>query len=43
MGSGCFVYTLMVLAQRQWKKVSPMLIGIDLVFALYFVVSTRLF
>jgi AGZA family xanthine/uracil permease-like MFS transporter len=43
MGSGCFVYTLMVLAQRQWSKISPMLIGIDAVFALYFVVSTRLF
>jgi AGZA family xanthine/uracil permease-like MFS transporter len=43
MGSGCFVYTLMVAAQRQWSKISPMLLGIDAVFALYFVVSTRLF
>jgi AGZA family xanthine/uracil permease-like MFS transporter len=43
MGSGCFVYTLMVLAGRQWSKISPMLIGIDAVFLLYFVVSTKLF
>jgi AGZA family xanthine/uracil permease-like MFS transporter len=43
LGSGCFVYTLMVIARRQWAKISAMLIGIDLVFALYFVVSTRVF
>jgi AGZA family xanthine/uracil permease-like MFS transporter len=43
MGSGCLVYTLMVLAGRQWSKLSPMLLGIDAVFILYFVVSTRLF
>jgi AGZA family xanthine/uracil permease-like MFS transporter len=43
MGSGCFIYTLMVLARRQWSKISPMLLAIDAVFGLYFVVSTRLF
>jgi AGZA family xanthine/uracil permease-like MFS transporter len=43
MGSGCFVYSLLVAAQRQWSKLSPMLLGIDAVFALYFVVATRLF
>jgi len=43
MGSGCLVYTLMVAASRQWSKLSPMLLGIDAVFVLYFVVSTRLF
>src|SRR5476649_594192 len=37
MGSGCLVYTLMVLASRQWSKLSPMLLGIDAVFLLYFV------
>jgi AGZA family xanthine/uracil permease-like MFS transporter len=43
MASGCFIYTLMVLAQRQWSKISPMLLLIDAVFMLYFVVSTKLF
>jgi adenine/guanine/hypoxanthine permease len=43
MGSGCLVYTLMVAASRKWSKLSPMLLGIDAVFLLYFVVSTRLF
>jgi AGZA family xanthine/uracil permease-like MFS transporter len=43
MGAGCLVYTLMVAAGRQWSKISPMLIGIDAVFILYFVVSTTLF
>jgi AGZA family xanthine/uracil permease-like MFS transporter len=43
MGAGCLVYTLMILAGRQWSKISPMLIGIDAVFILYFVVSTKLF
>jgi len=33
----------MVAAGRQWSKLSPMLLGIDAVFVLYFVVSTRLF
>ncbi len=43
MGAGCLVYTLMVLAGRKWSKLSPMLLGIDAVFILYFVVSTKLF
>jgi AGZA family xanthine/uracil permease-like MFS transporter len=43
MGAGCFVYTLMVAGTRQWSKLSPMLLGIDAVFLIYFAVSTRLF
>lgn len=43
MGSGCFVYTLLVAARRQWSKLTPMLLGIDAVFLLYFVVSAKLF
>ena len=37
LSSGCFVYTLIVLARRQWHKLTPMLLGVDAVLILYIV------
>ena len=37
LSSGCFVYTLIVLARRQWAKLTPMLLAVDAVLVLYVV------
>lgn len=37
LASGCFVYTLIVLATRQWRKLTPMLLAVDAVLMLYVV------
>ena len=37
LASGCFVYTLIVLARRQWRKLTPMLLTVDAVLILYVV------
>ena len=37
LASGCFVYTLIVLATRQWHKLTGMLLAVDAVLILYIV------
>jgi AGZA family xanthine/uracil permease-like MFS transporter len=37
LASGCFVYTLIVLATRQWRKLTGMLLAVDAVLVLYVV------
>ncbi|SER55554.1 putative MFS transporter, AGZA family, xanthine/uracil permease [Faunimonas pinastri] len=36
---GCFVYTLIVLATRQWQKVTPWLLGLDAIFIIYMILT----
>ena len=35
---GCFSYSLIVAAKRQWQALTPMLIGLDIVLGLYLIV-----
>ena len=34
---GCFSYTLIVIARRRWQALTPMLVGLDAVLALYLI------
>jgi len=34
---GCFVYTLIVVARRQWQALTPMVIGLDAILGVYLV------
>ncbi|PZX13017.1 AGZA family xanthine/uracil permease-like MFS transporter [Palleronia aestuarii] len=36
---GCFVYTLIVIARRRWEHVTPMLIGLDVIFLIFIYLS----
>jgi AGZA family xanthine/uracil permease-like MFS transporter len=40
---GCFVYSLIVLATRQWQKLTSMLIGLDVIFIIYIIIAHRAF
>nr|WP_274610523.1 NCS2 family permease [Pseudomonas sp. TH49] len=42
MAMGCFIYTLIVLARRQWARLTVILIGLDGVFAFYLWVKDAL-
>ncbi|MGY2222220.1 NCS2 family permease [Pseudomonas gingeri] len=42
MAIGCFIYTLIVLARRQWARLTAILIGLDGVFAFYLWVKEAL-
>jgi adenine/guanine/hypoxanthine permease len=35
LATGCFLYTLIVAAKRQWQSLTPILIGLDAVFVVY--------
>jgi AGZA family xanthine/uracil permease-like MFS transporter len=35
LATGCFLYTLIVAAKRQWRSLTPILIGLDIVFIVY--------
>jgi AGZA family xanthine/uracil permease-like MFS transporter len=35
LATGCFLYTLIVAAKRQWQLLTPILIGLDIVFIVY--------
>jgi AGZA family xanthine/uracil permease-like MFS transporter len=35
LATGCFLYTLIVAAKRQWHSLTPILIGLDAVFIVY--------
>lgn len=42
LATGCFVYTLIVLARRQAHKLTPMLLGLDATLVLYLVLTARM-
>lgn len=40
---GCFVYSLIVLATRQWQKLTAMLLTLDVIFIIYIIIAHRAF
>ncbi|MDM3872350.1 NCS2 family permease [Porticoccus sp. W117] len=40
--TGCFIYTLIILTTKQWHKLSPMLIGLNISLLLYLGLSTSI-
>jgi AGZA family xanthine/uracil permease-like MFS transporter len=40
---GCFVYSLIVLATRQWQKLTAMLVTLDVIFIIYIIIAHRAF
>lgn len=42
LSSGCFVYSLVVAANRQWHKLTPMLLVLDAALIIYLALSTQI-
>ena len=42
LASGCLVYTLVVAAQRLWRRLSPILLGLDATLLLYLILQTHI-
>lgn len=43
LSSGCFIYTVIVVTSKQWKKITPMLLVLDTALAFYMALSVQLF
>jgi AGZA family xanthine/uracil permease-like MFS transporter len=42
MALGCFVYTAIVIARRQWQRLTAMVVVIDVIFVAYMALSTTI-